>query len=616
MQNGHAAAPGHGSLRRNAFSSPSLFALGGAGGLQSKWNVTAISSAALLVGVVLVSWYMEHAHSVVHKGEVFMTGGAAWADRGDGGPAGPGGAPAGAGTGSGPGGGGVPPLLGNYTEGLGAHANISLHGKAVKGHAYNTTREENTEKIARYCEAGSDDPICMNPDAIRLDLTNHWSGFLSVLVFGVAYATALLEEYMGHHFRKSIPTTIAAGIIWSIICFAYESKAPHELPTVAATLRHNLMEFSETFLFLLVAMTYVITLEDMNVFECVRIYLLGRGFSLKQMFWVTGALSFVLSPIADNLTTAMLMGAVAKSIGQGNSNYIVLSYINIVVASNAGGAFSPFGDITTLMVWQKGKLQFLDFLRLVAPSLVNWLVPAVLMSAALPAGTPKRTDEAKALHEGAGSVIGLFLMTITFTAVSHSVAHMPPVIGMMTGLGCLQLFGYMEGQKREPLARPPSKDRLDAPAGDARDARSFDIFDRLAEVEWDTLLFFYGVIMCVGGLGLLGYLDAVAGYAYQELGPTTANVLVGLLSGIVDNIPVMYAVLQTDPPMPYSDWLLVTLTAGVGGSIFSIGSAAGVGLMGQARGVYGFSQHLKWSWAILLGYTCSVLTHFAVNGVD
>ena len=122
--------------------------------------------------------------------------------------------------------------------------------------------------------------------------------------------------------------------------------------------------------------------------------------------------------------------------------------------------------------------------------------------------------------------------------------------------------------------------------------------------------------MCVGGLGLLGYLDAVAGYAYQELGPTTANVLVGLLSGIVDNIPVMYAVLQTDPPMPYSDWLLVTLTAGVGGSLFSIGSAAGVGLMGQARGVYGFSQHLRWSWAILLGYTCSVVTHFAVNGVD
>ncbi|RME67857.1 MAG: sodium:proton antiporter, partial [Alphaproteobacteria bacterium] len=121
-------------------------------------------------------------------------------------------------------------------------------------------------------------------------------------------------------------------------------------------------------------------------------------------------------------------------------------------------------------------------------------------------------------------------------------------------------------------------------------------------------------ILSVGGLAYFGYLDFAAQHLYGGLGATVANVLVGVLSAFIDNIPIMFAVLSMYPPMDVGQWLLVTLTAGVGGSMLSIGSAAGVALMGQARHAYNFSQHLKWSWAIGLGYGLSILFHMWVNG--
>jgi Na+/H+ antiporter NhaD/arsenite permease-like protein len=126
-------------------------------------------------------------------------------------------------------------------------------------------------------------------------------------------------------------------------------------------------------------------------------------------------------------------------------------------------------------------------------------------------------------------------------------------------------------------------------------------------------MFFYGVIVCVGGLGTLGYLGLASRVLYGSLGATAANVLVGLLSAVVDNVPVMFAVLAMHPDMSHGQWLLVTLTAGVGGSLLSVGSAAGVALMGQARGIYTFGAHLRWAWAIALGYAASVGMHLLVN---
>ncbi len=128
------------------------------------------------------------------------------------------------------------------------------------------------------------------------------------------------------------------------------------------------------------------------------------------------------------------------------------------------------------------------------------------------------------------------------------------------------------------------------------------------------LIVFYGVVMCVGGLGFMGYLSLVSEVLYTNWSPTYVNILVGVLSAIVDNIPVVFAVLSMNPAMDLQQWLLVTMTAGVGGSLLSVGSASGVALMGQTKGKYSFIGHLKWSWAIGLGYAASIYAHFLING--
>ena len=190
------------------------------------------------------------------------------------------------------------------------------------------------------------------------------------------------------------------------------------------------------------------------------------------------------------------------------------------------------------------------------------------------------------------------------------------MVGMMTGLGVLKVYGYfLKRQGHKELASFEEGATHSSMPKEGSVSPNFDIFQQLQRAEWDTLMFFYGVVLCVGGLGALGYLNLTSSIMYDQLGASWANIIVGVLSAIVDNIPVMFAVLTMNPDMELNQWLLVTLTAGVGGSLLSVGSAAGVALMGQARGVYTFFSHLKWTWAIALGYIASIYTHFFLTGM-
>jgi NhaD family Na+/H+ antiporter len=455
-------------------------------------------------------------------------------------------------------------------------------------------------------------------DVKFLDLTNHWVGYVSIAIFVIAYALVIAEEEI--HMRKSKPVMVAAGIIWALVSVVYALKVdPAYHHTAEVMIRHNLLEYAELFLFLLAAMTYINTMEERGVFDSLRSWLVNQGFSLRTIFWLTGLLAFFISPIADNLTTALLMATVAMAVGGTNHKFIALACINIVVAANAGGAFSPFGDITTLMVWQKGVIEFQEFFVLFFPSVVNWIIPAIIMSFAVPNERPDALNETATMKKGALIVVGLFLITIAMAVSAHNYLHIPPVMGMMTGLGLLKLYGYMieMGDKRmlssQLIATNDSQTSLNDEQGESTEQKPFNIFQQLERAEWDTLMFFYGIILCVGGLGTIGYLSVVSELMYGDLGPTNANILVGILSAIIDNIPVMFAVLAMMPDMDHGQWLLVTLTAGVGGSLLSIGSAAGVAVMGQARGIYTFFAHLKWIWAIALGYAASIAVHMWLN---
>jgi NhaD family Na+/H+ antiporter len=432
-------------------------------------------------------------------------------------------------------------------------------------------------------------------------------GLFAIAIFVLAYVLVMAEEFT--HLRKSKPVIIAAGIIWAAIAWAYHSQGlPPELPEHA--IRHNLLEYAELMLFLLVAMTYINAMDERNVFEALRAKLVSSGFGFRALFWITGILAFFISPVADNLTTALLMCAVVLAVGGDNTRFVTLACINIVVAANAGGAFSPFGDITTLMVWQKGIVEFWTFFNLFIPSAVNFLVPAAIMHFAIPNEKPTAAGEKVFMMRGARRIMLLFLATIATAVSFHNFLHLPPVIGMLTGLGYLQVFGfYLKKTSRLPHRHPDNAED----DGQFGTPVAFDVFRPIARAEWDTLLFFYGVVACVGGLGFLGYLGMASEVMYTQWGASTANIAVGVLSAIVDNIPVMFAVLSMNPDMATGQWLLVTLTAGVGGSLLSIGSAAGVALMGQARGKYTFFGHLKWTPVIALGYVASIWVHFMVN---
>jgi NhaD family Na+/H+ antiporter len=427
-----------------------------------------------------------------------------------------------------------------------------------------------------------------------INFTQSWFGYLSLSIFLLAYVLVIFEE--STELRKSKPVLVAAGLIWALIGMAYTLHGKPEVAKLAA--EHTIYEYGELFLFLLVAITYVNTLEERRVFEVLRAKLTARGLSYRQLFWITGVVSFFLSGVLDNLTTALVMGSVVLAVGTKSPAFVAVACINVVVAANAGGAFTPFGDITTLMVWQKGKLAFFEFFAIFLPALVNWLVPAFFMQFGVTKEIAPSVEEHVRLKPGAVSVVVLFALTIITAVAFKNFLGLQPALGMMLGLGYLQIWSYFLQQKGK---RAENTDMV------------LNSFKQIERVEWDTLLFFFGIIFAVGGLGVLGYLQLASQTLYGDWGASTANIVIGVLSAIVDNIPLMFAVLTMNPEMSTGQWLLVTLTAGTGGSLLSIGSAAGVALMGLAHGKYTFSSHLKWTWAIALGYAASIAVHFVVN---
>ncbi|MEA1918054.1 MAG: sodium:proton antiporter NhaD [Campylobacterota bacterium] len=416
-----------------------------------------------------------------------------------------------------------------------------------------------------------------------------FAGFASILIFVIAYLMIALEDKI--HVNKSKPALIAGTLIYIIIGIHY-SYYGEDLHHLQENVHELIFEIASIYFFLFVAMTYIETLIERNVFEALKYKLLQKKLTYKKLFYTTGLIAFFLSPIADNLTTALILSTVLITIEHHNKSFLILGAINVVVAANAGGAWSPFGDITTLMVWAAGKATFVDFLYLFPASFGGWILTAYLLSKYLPEGSPSTDDNSSAcsdiektqIKKGGKFVIFLGVSTIAMAVLSHQILHLPAFWGMMFGLALLKAYSsYLKKISNEHI----------------------EIYKRMASVENDTLLFFFGLLAAVGGLSYIGYIGLVAGI-YDSVNPYIVNTLVGIFSAIVDNVPLMFAVLKADPQMTLTDWVFVTLTAGIGGSLISFGSAAGVGVMGRLKGIYTFSTHMKYAWTVALGYFVSI----------
>ena len=446
--------------------------------------------------------------------------------------------------------------------------------------------------------------------ATSLDLTHHIIGYLAVLITVASYIAAMSEDVI--ELRKSKPMVLGAAAAWFAICIYYAIDGQAKVASLA--FESNLLAYIELLLFILVSMTYLNTMEERGIFDALRIYLLNKRYSYRQLFWITGALAFVLSTIINGLAIGLLMGAVASAVGKKQPKFVAFACVNVVVAANAGGTFSPLGGISTLFVWQHGILHFFDFFHLAIPCLVNFLVPASIMHFFIPKETPDVSPQAINLRRGAKWVIALFALTLMITVCSNVFLLLPPAAGMMAGLGILQFFNFYLNktahEEQSDFAHVYQLFQVEVPKKNSK--QTFDVFENVGHIDWDTLLFFYGAMMLIGAIGFVGYLDAIAHFLFGQMNPSVANILIGLSSAFVDNGTLMFAVLSMHPPIQTGQWLLLTLTLGVGGSLLAIGSAPGVGMLGQIK-QYTFGFHLRWMPAVLLGYFASIAVHFWIN---
>jgi len=417
------------------------------------------------------------------------------------------------------------------------------------------------------------------------ELTTSWVGFLSLVIFVVGYYFIAAEEK--YHINKAKPALFIGTFMFMLIGFYFAVNGMDTKP-LHDEVGHLILEIAEIFFFLFVAMTFIETLIERRVFEALKYKLVSKGYSYKKLFWLTGLLAFFISPIADNMTTALILSTVLLTIDKEKKEFLVPGAINIVVAANAGGAWSPFGDITTLMAWTAQKGTFVDFLYLFPASIIGWVITAYLLSLSVPKGEPDfdpSTEEKPVIKPGGVATAYLGVFTIASAVLGHQFFGLPATWGMMFGLSILKLYAY--SQKR-------------------KGTKGFDIYASMRLVENDTLLFFFGILSAVGALHFLGYLEYIV-KLYDAIGATAGNIGVGFISAIVDNVPVMSAILKANPQMGVDQWLLVTLTAGIGGSLISFGSAAGVGVMGRMRGIYTFGAHMRFAWTILVGYAVSMV---------
>jgi len=432
-----------------------------------------------------------------------------------------------------------------------------------------------------------------------IDLSLHPFGWLLLFIFIVGYYFIAMEDK--YHIDKAKPALFIGTLMYIMIGGFYAYYGLNFIP-FKNEITHLVFEIAQIFFFLYVAMTFVEALIERGVFNALKGKLIAKGYNYRELFWITGFLAFFLSPIADNLTTALILSTVLVTIEKKNKAFLVPSAINVVVASNAGGAWSPFGDITTLMAWTAQKGEFSDFLYLFPASFLGWIVTAYLLSRYVPdldpnqEGDPEIADKIEIL-KGGKIVIAIGIATIAISVVAKQVMQLPPMWGMLFGLSVLQLYMYS-------LKRYHKQD--------------VNIFKSISKIENNTLLFFFGILAAVGALYFAGFLGYVT-KLYDTVNPTYINIGVGFVSAVIDNVPVMSAILKSNPAIDYSQWMLLTLTVGVGGSLISFGSAAGVGVMGRMHGIYTFTSHMKLAWTVLIGYAVSIAVwylQFIVLGID
>ncbi|QGX41136.1 sodium:proton antiporter NhaD [Permianibacter aggregans] len=415
-------------------------------------------------------------------------------------------------------------------------------------------------------------------------------------IFVVGYLFIALEH--NTHINKAAPALLTGVVLWTIAAFAIPHEANKEL-------FHHLGEISQLLFFLLGAMTIVELVDAHEGFSLVTRYV--RAASTKGLIWTVGIATFFLSAVLDNLTTTIVMISLLRRMVPDNETRWPLVAI-IVIAANAGGAWSPIGDLTTTMLWLGGQITTTGIITaLFIPSLVCFAVPLLAMSRIVKdAPVQKSSEHGKATLPAweRNLVFYLGIGALLFVPIFKTVTHLPPYMGMLFGLSILWATTEWIHRKK-PL----------------EEKSQVTVAAVLRRIDVPSVLFFLGILLAVAALQALGQLDHLAGWLQQTFGNVyLINIAIGVLSAVIDNVPLVAAALNMYPidavgqfAVDGDFWELLALAAGTGGSCLIIGSAAGVAAMGMENITFGWYLR-KVTIPALLGLLAGVGTYAVLIG--
>ena len=408
---------------------------------------------------------------------------------------------------------------------------------------------------------------------------------LLLLLAGVAFLLIVLEDVI--HVNKAKTTLLCGTLAWLLLFLFPEPGQTAD--SIQHKLNENLLEIASLWLFLMAAMTFVAFLNHQGLIETLIYKALPRSISERKLMFMVAIFAFIFSSLSDNITATLISIALVLSMRLEAKKTLRFA-VMVVFAVNSGGVSLITGDVTTLMIFMANKVEIQDLLFLAVPSLVSVLTLALMLSRPLQGEvtitpTPRRDDKV-------GKVVALvFISTIIGTIILNVIAGVPPVLTFLFGLALMFLIGRLgyKEDKRENL------------------------LDYIRVIEYDTLLFFLGILLLVGMLKEIGVLDSLVGI-YDVMPTTLANYLLGLFSSLVDNVPLTAALLKANIHMSMSEWLSLTYSVGVGGSLLIIGSAAGIVAMSKVEAVT-FTSFARYSVYILIAFTIGFIGSLIVGAL-
>ena len=448
-----------------------------------------------------------------------------------------------------------------------------------------------------------------------------------VIVFIIGYLAITLEHSI--KIDKLVPALLMMAISWALIAFGLDnftnwfdsnnhtlvsgfSSLPHQSDLHGAskmrwfeeTLLHHFGKTCEILIFLIGAMTIVEIIDHFNGFATIKRFIKTKNKNI--LLWIMCILAFILSAIIDNLTATIVLITILRKIIKENKDRLWFAGL-IIIAANAGGAWSPIGDVTTTMLWMGKKVSTIELIRLlILPSLICMLIPTTIASFLKPFRQefdPPEDDSIENKHGSAMLYLGL--SAIVFVPIFKTITHLPPYVGMMLSLAIVTLVGEILSSRQFSIHH-----LNDSPVNQAETHSSSPIFRALSKIEMPSILFFLGILMTVAALESLGLVFNLGKNIQESIPINLFVILLGFGSAIIDNVPLVAASMgMFDLEIDNAVWHFIAYSAGTGGSMLIIGSAAGVVAMGMEK--ISFFWYLKnIAWLAAVGYltgACSFL---------